>query len=162
MGATLLTGVGVVVSVVAANSIVQEPDALGFVISGVVISLLLEALIYVLGTGRDRSRRLADVRTDELQYGCDEFVCLFPEQSLESGAIAVERIRAGIFDLAIPHEGSEQGVLTVSVGLALLDAAYAGPAGDVIKEADTALYRAKEFGRNRTEYAAIEVPSTAA
>ncbi len=96
------------------------------------------------------------------RYGGDEFVCLFPEQSLESGSIAVERIRAGIEDLAIPHLGSDHGVMTVSSGLALLDSDHAGPARDVINEADTALYRAKERGRNRTEYAAIRVASPVA
>ena len=37
-------------------------------ISGFVISLLLGALIYVLGTGRARSRSMVDARTDELQF----------------------------------------------------------------------------------------------
>ena len=44
------------------------PDALGLLISGLVISLLLGVLIYVLGTGRARSRSLVDARTDELQF----------------------------------------------------------------------------------------------
>ena len=81
--ATLLTLAGVVVSTMAASAIVHAsqagrsarggglwgvPDALGLLISGLVISLLLGVLIYVLGTGRARSRSLVDARTDELQF----------------------------------------------------------------------------------------------
>ncbi len=87
------------------------------------------------------------------RYGGDEFLCIFPEQTLPSGWLAVERMRQGVQRLAIPHTGISPGVLTVSAGLAVLDPEHPKPASDVLKEADDALYRAKQLGRNRVEQA---------
>jgi diguanylate cyclase (GGDEF)-like protein len=85
------------------------------------------------------------------RYGGEEFLCIFPEQSMPSGAHAVERMRAGVQDLSVPHSSNPLGVLTVSAGLAMLDPEHTRPAGEVLKEADVALYRAKQLGRNRVE-----------
>jgi two-component system cell cycle response regulator len=82
------------------------------------------------------------------RYGGDEFLCIFPEQSLANGSLAVERMRGGVEGLAIPHAGNTIGIVTLSVGLAMLDPDRARPASDVLKEADKALYRAKQLGRN--------------
>ena len=87
------------------------------------------------------------------RYGGEEFLCIFPEQSLATGTIAVQRMRAGIEHLAIPHEDRPLGVLTISAGLAMLDPNHTQSASDVLKEADEALYRAKQLGRNRVEQA---------
>jgi diguanylate cyclase (GGDEF)-like protein/PAS domain S-box-containing protein len=84
------------------------------------------------------------------RYGGDEFLCIFPNQTLESGTIAVERMRRGMENLAIPHVDNAQGVLTISAGVAVMDPGHARSAVDVLKEADEALYGAKELGRNRT------------
>ena len=55
------------------------------------------------------------------RFGGDEFVCVFPEQSLATGTKAVERMRVGVERLAIPHSANALGVLTFSAGLAVLD-----------------------------------------
>ncbi len=83
------------------------------------------------------------------RYGGEEFLCIFPEQSLETGTIAVERMRRSIQDLAIPHPGNPLGVLTISAGMAVLEAGHTTSATQVLKEADVALYEAKHLGRNR-------------
>lgn len=85
------------------------------------------------------------------RYGGEEFLCIFPEQTLSSGTVAIERMRVGVQRLALPHTGNAPGVVTVSAGMAILDSAGLHSAGDVLKEADAALYRAKERGRNRVE-----------
>jgi two-component system chemotaxis response regulator CheY len=85
------------------------------------------------------------------RYGGEEFLCIFPEQSLASGAHAVQRMRAGLEQLAIPHAGSPTGVLTFSAGLAILHPFQSKCTTDVLREADDALYRAKARGRNRME-----------
>jgi diguanylate cyclase (GGDEF)-like protein len=88
------------------------------------------------------------------RYGGDEFLCLFPQQSLEAGAIATERMRSGVQRLVLPHIHNSTGVVTISVGLAILDAGPTRSMEVVFKEADEALYRAKQLGRNRVEQAA--------
>ena len=87
------------------------------------------------------------------RYGGEEFLVIFPEQSLESGGLAVERMRAGIEALRLAHPTAERGILTFSAGLAILEGGSSKRAGgDVLLEADQALYRAKALGRNRIEY----------
>ena len=47
------------------------------------------------------------------RFGGEEFLCIFPEQSLESGTRAVERMRVGVEELAIPHPAGAGGLLDV-------------------------------------------------
>jgi len=95
------------------------------------------------------------------RYGGDEFLCIFPEQSVSDGAIAVERMRVAVEQLSIPHLGTRTGVVSVSAGLATLDSSRQRSMNDVLKEADDALYRAKQLGRNRVEHAEERLHATA-
>jgi two-component system cell cycle response regulator len=99
------------------------------------------------------TRLQEEVRAGDALYrlGGDEFLCVLPEQSLASGTNAVERMRTGVEGLAIPHVGNPLGVITFSAGLAILDPTRIESANEILKEADAALYRAKELGRNRVE-----------
>jgi two-component system, cell cycle response regulator len=91
------------------------------------------------------------------RYGGEEFLCIFPERSIPGGAVAVERMRSGVQALAISHAANDLGVVTVSAGLSMLDPGATRPVNEVLREADEALYRAKELGRNRVESAARPV-----
>lgn len=83
------------------------------------------------------------------RYGGEEFLVVLPEQSLESAAIATERVRRAVESLAIPHAAQEPpGVVTVSAGVATLSPGDRKSVERLLKEADTALYRAKRSGRN--------------
>lgn len=86
------------------------------------------------------------------RYGGDEFVCVFPEQSLATGMQAVQRLHRNLARLAIPHEANPAHVVTFSAGLAVLSQDQVKSTTTVLKEADDALYRAKELGRNRIEH----------
>jgi diguanylate cyclase (GGDEF)-like protein len=87
------------------------------------------------------------------RYGGEEFLAILPEQSLDAGSVAAERMRSGVEHLAVPHvENPPFGVLTVSAGLAALVPSHLRPVGDVLREADAALYQAKRLGRNRVEF----------
>lgn len=86
------------------------------------------------------------------RFGGDEFLCVFPEQSLEDGKRAVDRMRAGLERLGIPHLGNTTAVVTFSAGLAILEPGQSGSTTEVLAEADAALYRAKQLGRNRVEH----------
>jgi diguanylate cyclase (GGDEF)-like protein len=78
------------------------------------------------------------------RIGGDEFICLLPEQTLDTGAIAVERMRRSVEELAIPFDGSPTGYVTVSAGIALLDAQHLKTWPELLKDAETALAQAKE------------------
>ena len=83
------------------------------------------------------------------RYGGEEFLIILPEQSLESATVVAERLRRSVEELAIPHEAKiPAGVVTISVGLAALSPDEKKPAEELLKEADAALYHAKEAGRN--------------
>jgi len=98
----------------------------------------------------------AQVRDADRVYriGGEEFLVLLPEQSVEGGRVAVERIRGRLEDLAVAHVGSELGLLTVSVGLAGSSPAHRLATSDLLAQADAALYDAKRKGRNRVVVAA--------
>ncbi len=84
------------------------------------------------------------------RYGGEEFLIILPEQSMESATVAAERLRRSVEDLRITHEAkTPPGMVTISVGLAALPSGEDKPPDDVLKEADAALYGAKEAGRNR-------------
>jgi diguanylate cyclase (GGDEF)-like protein len=92
------------------------------------------------------------------RYGGEEFLIILPEQSLESAASIADRLRQAVEGLRIPHEAkSPPEVVTVSAGVATLPAGSAKSADALLKEADEALYRAKQAGRNRV--ASYEVPA---
>jgi len=86
-------------------------------------------------------------RTSELagRYGGEEFVIIAPETSAEQALKFAERIRHGVWSLAVAHPTSPAGRLTLSIGVAGSDA---GTLDEVVKRADVALYAAKRAGRN--------------
>jgi len=101
-------------------------------------------------------RELADslqraIRSEDLaaRFGGEEFVVLLAECYTDSVWGACERIRRSVERMPIVHEGRELRI-TVSVGGALISREQMRPLDQVIQQADTALYRAKMEGRNRT------------
>lgn len=94
---------------------------------------------------------LQNVRTGDTsyRYGGEEFLVILPEQSVETAALAAERLRHAVEELAIPHATSKAGIVTVSCGLAELSPGEEKTVEELLKEADEALYQAKELGRNK-------------
>ncbi|MBV8467560.1 MAG: GGDEF domain-containing protein [Burkholderiales bacterium] len=83
------------------------------------------------------------------RYGGEEFVILWYdvwEYELDHMA---EVLCQAVSGLAIPHEASKHGVVTISVGVALSKAARRIELSTLLSEADEALYEAKGMGRNR-------------
>ncbi|MBB4051768.1 diguanylate cyclase (GGDEF)-like protein [Devosia subaequoris] len=101
--------------------------------------------------------RFADVLRSELRHsdiiariGGEEFCAILPGGDRDMAGHAAERVRRAFDDLALPG-GSETETATVSAGLA---AAGEGETfSSVLSRADTALYGAKEAGRNRVHIA---------
>lgn len=84
------------------------------------------------------------------RYGGEEFLVVMPEQSLESAVVGAERMRRAVEGLAISHGAKDPpGVVTISAGVATLLPGESKTTSNLLKEADAALYSAKESGRNR-------------
>ena len=85
------------------------------------------------------------------RIGGEEFAVILPETALESAREVAERLRLHIQEK--PIIGRHEAVTcTVSIGLAQLSARDGG-IEDLLHRADTALYVAKNKGRNRVEIA---------
>ncbi len=88
------------------------------------------------------------------RYGGEEFVIVMPETDLHVAGMVAERLRRSIAGEPFAvNKGTRRIEVTISIGLSTLE--LKGEAvGDVLKRADTALYRAKHDGRNRVVAAA--------
>ncbi|MFS2138130.1 diguanylate cyclase [Duganella sp. Dugasp56] len=93
----------------------------------------------------------SEMRANDLvaRYGGEEFAVILPNQSLKGAAIVAERIRCRVEQLHLPNLGSQQHVVTVSIGAATALAAAENDPSQLVATADSALYRAKHMGRNR-------------
>ncbi len=93
----------------------------------------------------------SEMRANDLvaRYGGEEFAVILPNQSLKGAAIVAERIRCRVEQLRLPNLGSQQHVVTVSIGAATALASPATDPSQLVATADSALYRAKHMGRNR-------------
>jgi diguanylate cyclase (GGDEF)-like protein/PAS domain S-box-containing protein len=85
------------------------------------------------------------------RIGGEEFAVLLPETSIAAAHDVAERLRAHIQDKPIIAEHNAIAC-TASIGIAQLSA-QDGTIDDLLKRADTALYAAKNNGRNRVELA---------
>lgn len=96
------------------------------------------------------SRIQRNVRGVDLacRYGGEEFVVLMPDCDDQQAHAIAERIREAVALKPFEIAPDLQVTVTVSVGVALNDAASDTPE-TLLKKADIALYKAKESGRNR-------------
>lgn len=90
------------------------------------------------------------------RYGGEEFALILPEADAETACQILERIRLMIADTKVPYDDLEL-TFTVSIGFTTTGSGDRASADNLVKEADQALYQAKESGRNRTIQ--FELPS---
>jgi len=86
------------------------------------------------------------------RWGGEEFAVLLPNTSTEGALLVGECIRENIESLSIPFivEGDDSyHNITVSIGAAVNDPLQSKSMFDLILQADKALYKAKDLGRNR-------------
>ncbi|MCA1769030.1 MAG: sensor domain-containing diguanylate cyclase [Halomonas sp.] len=90
------------------------------------------------------------------RLGGEEFGLLLEVDTLDEGQHALEAFRQALEDLAIPHEHAKGGVITASFGLVCCNDFQRVPDADrLYREADEAMYTAKERSRNRVVTRAI-------
>ncbi|MCG7956138.1 MAG: diguanylate cyclase [Candidatus Thiodiazotropha endolucinida] len=87
------------------------------------------------------------------RYGGEEFILVLPETPVEGALALAERIRSQVAHNTVLED--EQGnplKITISAGVAGIQEKIQGP-DHLVSLADSALYHAKESGRNRVEEA---------
>ncbi len=85
------------------------------------------------------------------RYGGEEFVAILAETSAAGAQTMAESVQEALAALALPHPCSAVSpFVTLSLGVASRNPEAAGTAESLLQDADSALYRAKESGRNRS------------
>ncbi|MDX1803669.1 MAG: diguanylate cyclase [Alcanivorax sp.] len=83
------------------------------------------------------------------RFGGEEFVLLYPRSGEHEARLIAARLCAAIRALAIPHQwNGSRGVVTISVGVAVMVPDGSHEPRDLLEAADQALYRAKQQGRD--------------
>ncbi len=111
---------------------------------------------HVIGDGvlKNLAENIKDVARDSdiiARYGGEEIAIIATNTSIENAAILAERIRKIVEDyrLNLPCASREEIRITISIGVSHLDIPNITTSEELILEADKALYRAKNDGRNR-------------
>lgn len=84
------------------------------------------------------------------RYGGEEFVLVIPGTSLHGGVMVAERLRQAVLEYSFPSP-MEDMTVTVSAGVATFPSPQIDSVDSLFRQADEALYRAKQNGRNRVE-----------
>ena len=99
---------------------------------------------------QSHARRASDLAA---RYGGEEFVMIAADTDAATAMALAETIRAAVEALQLEHARSPLGFLTVSIGVVSLVPDDATSAGQILRLADQAMYRAKDQGRNQVAMA---------
>ncbi|MFO0754300.1 MAG: diguanylate cyclase [Thermodesulfovibrionales bacterium] len=106
-----------------------------------------DMLLRELGFFLKRSIREEDYAC---RYGGEEFVIILPETTPEQGRFRAEQVRKRFKEVRFHYEGKIMPPVTLSLGVAFFPQ-HGATAGELLRAADAALYRAKAEGRDRVE-----------
>jgi diguanylate cyclase (GGDEF)-like protein len=106
-----------------------------------------QCLYEVAQTIQDCLRRTNDFCA---RYGGEEFVIILPNSNLHHALQRAEMVRQAILDRQLLHPTNEYVTMSLGVASAFDETAVLDEV-TLIKHADHALYRAKQYGRNRVE-----------
>lgn len=84
-----------------------------------------------------------------VRYGGEEFLVILPEQNSAKAHLVAEKIRTSVEKLKLVQRQSNKQLPTISVSIGLSQSKGAANWDNIFKQADDALYTAKESGRNR-------------
>ncbi|MBB1074248.1 GGDEF domain-containing protein [Rhodoferax sp. 4810] len=85
------------------------------------------------------------------RFGGEEFLVLLPDTTRDGARILAESIREAVASDHFESEAGQTIAVTVSIGLSQQYPTLAQSCDDLIEEADRALYRAKQSGRNQVQ-----------
>jgi diguanylate cyclase (GGDEF)-like protein len=83
------------------------------------------------------------------RYGGEEFALISETLEPDAAVAAIGELFRRLEEQQIVHEGSTLGRVSISAGIASVIPSENRAAGDLVREADRSLYRAKLLGRNR-------------
>lgn len=94
------------------------------------------------------------------RYGGEEFAVILPDTDLIGASCCAEKIRSAIMNLNISHSSSDVSpCVTTSLGTSTIMPNFeVSTPQQLIKEADLALYQAKNEGRNRVRFWSMDNP----
>jgi diguanylate cyclase (GGDEF)-like protein/PAS domain S-box-containing protein len=105
------------------------------------------ALVSVAGVLTEVAHRATDLTA---RYGGDEFIVILPDTDAAGAMRVSTQIESAIQQLVIANSGSQSSKkLTVSIGVATARPWEKGTKQSLMLAADRALYKAKQFGKNR-------------
>ncbi len=87
------------------------------------------------------------------RYGGEEFVAFFLGNPAQKAFEHAQKVRKGVEELHIPHDPSVSKWVTVSIGGVTVIPQYESSYQAYLNIADTMLYDAKKYGRNRVVWA---------
>jgi len=106
-----------------------------------------ECLKMIAGILKASTKRATDLVA---RYGGEEFIVVLPDTDVAGAAMVGETVRVNVEKLGITHRNSPiSDRVTISVGIAVVGAAWDIVPMDIIAAADKALYQAKQGGRNK-------------
>ena len=120
-------------------------DTHGHLVGDRVLKALAEALT---GQSRDYDRTG--------RFGGEEFVLLLAQTSGHDACKIAERLRGHVASLAVPVDdrpGARMVRVTISVGVTAMAAGESYELAELLAAADSAMYAAKQAGRNQTAFA---------
>lgn len=97
------------------------------------------------------------------RIGGEEFIVVLPQTEVAGGKAAAQRVLDIVRDLHLVHEaGGARKIVTISVGVKSGVPSATDTIDDWLTQADQALYRAKQQGRDRFDMAGEREPSAKA
>lgn len=107
--------------------------------------LVGDRVLAAVSAAARRTLREGDVL---IRYGGEEFLVLLIGASAEDAALIAERIRRAVAETTIA-DGAQSIRVTTSIGTCSMPADGIDSEDDLVEQADSALYAAKESGRDR-------------
>ena len=112
----------------------------------------------VLKKVAEQLRRFVRAYDIACRVGGEELAIIMPRVHVEEAFMRLNQLREEISTCILMHNGTQLPAVTVSIGVA--DLATGSP-DDLLRRADTALYAAKNSGRNRVMRWAAELDTSA-
>lgn len=91
------------------------------------------------------------------RYGGEEFILILPNMTEENSRGFADKLISAVSHLELPHLKSKvDKYISISIGLSTYDPNKHREVSALIDAADTALYKAKQQGRNRASFLALD------